>query len=163
MEVLNQFFQARAAEMWMGLAFLVLILEVWVVILHRRISRLQATQALRQRTSGALMSSEDHEAIVRLQEEMPKNFQKVGMVRFNPFGDTGGDQSFAIALTDAEGNGFVISSLHRRTESKLYAKPLKDWLSSYTLSDEEKQAISIARDGEVEAEAVNSDAKAPLR
>jgi hypothetical protein len=149
-EAVNQFFQARAAEMWIGLAFLVLILEVWVVILHRRISRLQVAQQLRQRTSGALMSSEDHAAIVRLQAEMPKNFQKIGLVRFNPFGDTGGDQSFAIALTDAEGNGFVISSLHRRTESKVYAKPLKDWQSSYTLSDEEKQAISLARDGELE-------------
>lgn len=150
MEVINQFFQNRAAEMWIGLAFLVLILEVWVVILHRRISRLQAAQQLRQRASGALLSSEDHEAIVRLQEEMPKNLQRVGLVRFNPFGDTGGDQSFAIALTDATGNGFVISSLHRRTESKVYAKPLQVWQSSYTLSDEEKQAIHIAREGEAE-------------
>jgi hypothetical protein len=123
---------------------------VWVVILHRRISRLQAAQPLRQRASGALLSSEDHEAIVRLQEEMPKNLQRVGLVRFNPFGDTGGDQSFAIALTDAAGNGFVISSLHRRTESKVYAKPLQAWQSSYTLSDEEKQAIHIAREGEAE-------------
>ena len=51
-------------------------------------------------------------------------FQRVGLVRFNPFEDTGGNQSFALALLDAEGNGWVLSSLHARTGTRVYAKPI---------------------------------------
>ncbi len=144
MEGLNQFFQSRAAEMWIALAFLVLILEVWLVILHRRLDRLQS--ALRSVAAPvAPLSSDEHAAIARLQEILPTSLQKVGFVRFNPFGDTGGDQSFAMVLADAQGNGIVMSSLHRRNESKVYAKPLAQWQSTYSLSAEELQAIVMAR------------------
>jgi len=68
----------------------------------------------------------------------------LGVVRFNPFSDVGGDQSFAIALVDGHGNGVVISSLYGRHDIKVYAKPLKKWESEYTLTDEEKQAIAHA-------------------
>ena len=49
-------------------------------------------------------------------------FQRVGLVRFNPFEDTGGNQSFAVALLDAVGDGFVLSSLHARQGTRVYAK-----------------------------------------
>ena len=52
--------------------------------------------------------------IRRLEEISEKTFQKIGVVRFNPFGDVGGDQSFVIALLDSKNNGFVISSLYSR-------------------------------------------------
>ena len=77
------------------------------------------------------------------------------MVRFNPFDDTGGDQSFALCVADDAGNGFVMSSLHRRTESKVYAKPLSGWHSEYSLSAEEQQAMGIARNGAASAAAAN--------
>jgi hypothetical protein len=144
-EGLNQFFQTRAAEAWLGLALLVLILEVWVFILYRRINRLQGALGARPRPEIPL-SSEAHEAIGQLRLVMPTAMQKFGMVRFNPFGDTGGDQSFALCVADAQGNGFVMSSLHHRTESKVYAKPLSAWQSGYSLSAEEQQAMGIARD-----------------
>ncbi len=145
MDGLNQFFQARAAEMWIGLAFLVLILEVWIVLLHRRLGRMQAALHLRQRAATGLASAEDHEAVLRLQEVMQTHLQKIGIVRFNPFGDTGGDQSFALCLADAHGNGVVLSCLYRRNESKVYGKPLVAWQSKYSLSTEEQQAMSVAR------------------
>jgi hypothetical protein len=63
------------------------------------------------------------------------------MVRFNPFRETGGDQSFALAMADADGNGAVISSLHSRDATRIYAKPLTAWQSSYPLTDEEQTAI----------------------
>ena len=150
MDGLNQFFQTRAAEMWIGLAFLVLILEVWIILLHRRLGRMQAASNLRQRAATGLASAEDHEAVLRLQEVMQTHLQKIGMVRFNPFGDTGGDQSFALCLADAHGNGVVLSCLNRRTESKVYAKPLAAWQSKYSLSTEEQQAMGVAR-GDVES------------
>ncbi|NLX37140.1 MAG: DUF4446 family protein [Chloroflexi bacterium] len=71
--------------------------------------------------------------------------QRLGMVRFNPFDDTGGDQSFALALADARGQGVVISSLHARGLTRIYAKPLSHWASPYQLTTEEQQAIERAR------------------
>jgi hypothetical protein len=70
--------------------------------------------------------------------------QRVGLVRFNPFEDTGGNQSFALALLDAEGNGWVLSSLHARTGTRVYAKAIRDGRSEGALSEEETAAIKQA-------------------
>ena len=73
-----------------------------------------------------------------------RSIQRVGLVRFNPFEDTGGNQSFALALTDAQGNGFVISSLHSRTGTRVYAKAIADGRSDGALSAEESEALRLA-------------------
>ncbi|HAF12005.1 MAG TPA: DUF4446 domain-containing protein [Chloroflexi bacterium] len=70
--------------------------------------------------------------------------QKVGVVRFNPFQDSGGDQSFAIALLDQGGTGIVVSSLHGRAETRIFAKQVTNGRSKHALSDEEQQAIRAA-------------------
>ncbi|MGI6575114.1 MAG: DUF4446 family protein [bacterium] len=70
--------------------------------------------------------------------------QKVGIVRFNAFPDTGSDLSFAVALLDEGGNGVVFSSLYGRNESRIYAKPIRNAVSTYHLTDEEKAAIEQA-------------------
>jgi hypothetical protein len=88
------------------------------------------------------------EAVDKLAHRLEKaayfSLQHLGVVRFNPFHDTGGDQSFAIALVDGHGNGVVLSSLHARDVTRVYAKPLLKWESTYSLTDEEKQAIALA-------------------
>ncbi|MDP1629778.1 MAG: DUF4446 family protein [bacterium] len=71
--------------------------------------------------------------------------QKVGVVRFNPFQDTGGDQSFSVAMLDAHDNGMVISSLFGRDSLRVYAKPIEKGNSSYPLTEEEKEAIKKAK------------------
>jgi hypothetical protein len=73
-----------------------------------------------------------------------KNFQKMGFVRFNPFGDAGGSISFVLALLDADDNGVVISSLHGREGNRTYAKEVKKGTSKSELTEEEKQAIKEA-------------------
>ncbi|MDQ7029441.1 MAG: DUF4446 family protein [Ardenticatenia bacterium] len=70
---------------------------------------------------------------------------RVGVVRFNPFQETGGDQSFSIALLDDHGNGVVITSLYTRDGTRIYAKPLEQGQSPYPLMDEEKEAIARAQ------------------
>lgn len=70
--------------------------------------------------------------------------QKIGIVRFNPFKETGGDQSFSIALLDGNNSGLVITSLYTREKNRIYAKPIKAGLSDYSLSVEEKKAITKA-------------------
>ena len=75
------------------------------------------------------------------------SLQHVGLVRFNPFEDTGSDQSFAIALLDDRRDGIVLSSLHGRGGTRTFAKPVEAGQSTHTLSDEEAQAIRIAVEG----------------
>lgn len=70
--------------------------------------------------------------------------QRVGLVRFNPFEDTGGNQSFALALIDASGSGVVVSSLHSRTGTRLYAKAVTESRSDGALSAEEQEALRQA-------------------
>jgi hypothetical protein len=69
---------------------------------------------------------------------------RVGLVRFNPFEDTGGNQSFALALLDADGNGWVLSSLHARGGTRVYAKAVANGRSETSLSEEETAAIRQA-------------------
>ena len=76
-----------------------------------------------------------------------RSLQHIGMVRFNPFEDTGSDQSFAIALLDNRRDGIVISSLHGRANTRLFAKPVANGASPHHLSDEESEAIRVAVEG----------------
>jgi hypothetical protein len=70
--------------------------------------------------------------------------QRVGLVRFNPFEDTGGNQSFALALLDLQGNGVVVSSLHARTGTRVYGKAISGGRADTALSDEEAEALRQA-------------------
>lgn len=80
----------------------------------------------------------------RLDKIAEKSFQKIGILRYNPFNEAGGNQSFSIALLDLENNGFVITSLYGRESNKVYAKPIKKGKSKYELSTEEKKVIEEA-------------------
>lgn len=70
--------------------------------------------------------------------------QKISIVRFNPFGDTGGDQSFSLAVLDAHDSGYVLSSIHGRQGTRVYVKPIDFGKSKYQLSTEEQQALTQA-------------------
>ncbi|PZS04470.1 MAG: hypothetical protein DLM70_07815 [Chloroflexi bacterium] len=84
---------------------------------------------------------EQHEDIV---STMPSVVRHVGLVRFSPFHDTGGDQSFTLALLDGQADGVILTALHSRSDSRLYAKPVESGRSSYSLSPEEEQAVERA-------------------
>ena len=79
-----------------------------------------------------------------LETRQPQAFQRTGLVRYNPFEETGGNQSFALALLDADGDGWVLSSLHARTGTRVYAKAIVGGRSDTGLSDEETAAIKQA-------------------
>ncbi len=79
-----------------------------------------------------------------VERELLGTFSRVGLVRFNPFEDTGGNQSFALALLDGHGNGFVVSSLHARAGTRLYAKSVTRGASDSALSEEEGEALRQA-------------------
>jgi Protein of unknown function (DUF4446) len=79
-----------------------------------------------------------------VERDLQGAFGRVGLVRFNPFEDTGGNQSFALALLDGRGDGFVVSSLHARAGTRVYAKAVTGGASEAALSAEEAEALRQA-------------------
>lgn len=73
------------------------------------------------------------------------HIQRIGLLRFNPFKDTGGDQSFILALLDANETGVVVSGLYSRSGTRWYAKKVVSGKGvEHELSEEEKRAVKEA-------------------
>ena len=80
----------------------------------------------------------------KLDSDIASCIQKIGLVRYNAFRDVGSDLSFAVALLDRDDNGVVLNGLYGSESSNIYAKPIKNGVSSYQLSEEENYALEIA-------------------
>ena len=150
------------APLVVALAVVVMVLLVLLVILWRRVrsvdGRLEGlTRGADGRSLEAVLDAhldkvfavskdlDELEARTAMVEAAGRRaFSRVGLVRFNPFEETGGNQSFALALLDADGNGWVLSSLHARAGTRVYAKAVTGGRSEANLSEEESQAIRQA-------------------
>jgi len=84
-------------------------------------------------------------SLTELYKNNRNNFQKIGFIRFNPFDDSGGNISFALALLNDHDDGVVVSSLHGREGTRVYAKAVKSGLSESKLTEEELKAIKQAK------------------
>lgn len=81
-----------------------------------------------------------------LEKEGFLHIQKIGLLRFNPFKDTGGDQSFIVSILDGKNTGVVISGLHSRVGTRWYAKRVVEGLGvEHELSEDEKKAVEGAK------------------
>ena len=100
-----------------------------------------ATRGLEQRVDGVVAAQQELAAISRYA------LQKFAIVRYDAFGDMGGQLSFSVALLDEHGDGVVITSINGRTETRSYAKPVRGMTSAHNLSDEEREAIAAAISG----------------
>ncbi|MEK8128950.1 DUF4446 family protein [Paenibacillus filicis] len=87
-------------------------------------------------------SDQADQGIQFIREDMTRMKSRVGVYRFNAFAESGSDLSFAVALVDDEGTGVVLSGIHNREQTYVYAKPLEKGQSKYTLSPEEKEAVN---------------------
>jgi hypothetical protein len=148
-----------------GLALVALVLLMLVAVQARRIGRLgRRLDGLTRGEEGTnlagvldahldkvyAISREVDELTVRTavaESNLRRSLQRIGLVRFNPFEDTGGNQSFALALLDANGDGLVVSSLHSRGGTRVYAKAIVAGRSEAALSDEETRAVREALAG----------------
>lgn len=130
---------------------------IWLTIsIHRILSLLTAgidaprmdrliTDLLSHLESSRKKQNELGELVRALRQEGVTHIQHVGLVRFNPFSDTGGNQSFSLVLLDGHHNGIVISSLHGRDETRLFVKPVRNGKAGgHELSTEEQRAIHEA-------------------
>ncbi len=79
-----------------------------------------------------------------LEEDGRNHIQKLGLVRFNPFKELGGDHSFSLAILNAEDSGIIVTSLHTRDRTRVYMKDIKNGKSSFELSEDEIKALKIA-------------------
>ncbi|MBS6252825.1 MAG: DUF4446 family protein [Clostridium sp.] len=86
--------------------------------------------------------------IKNVDNDLNKCIQKIGIVRYNAFQDTGSDLSFALALLDEKNNGVVLNGIYSREMSNIYAKPVENGKSKYTISEEENLAIEKAINGD---------------
>lgn len=129
-----------------------LVLTAFVIRLELRLKKLLRGDNVNDLEEAILSALKDLERldiskkniekeIQGIKERLKKNVQTVGTVRFNPFKDVGGNQSFASAFIDENGDGLVLSSLFSREKVSVFAKPLKGLKSEYELSEEEKEAI----------------------
>ncbi len=137
------------------LAGLVIVLIGWVVRLEIRLKNLLRGEA------GSIEETLKHlhrvldghqswrektdQSIGAMERRLRRSIQGVRTIRFNPFQDQGGNQSFATAFVNEDGDGVIISSLYSRDKVGVYAKPVKANDSEHELSDEEARALEEAR------------------
>lgn len=145
------------------LAGITIILLIWVFFLQMALAGLKKRQkALFQGREGKdleqiILAQEkrlrqleaknkaQQQIIVALDNLAKRSVHKIGLVRFNPFQDIGGDQSFSAAFLDEFNDGIVISSLYSRDGMRVYAKAIQQGKSEkYPLTEEEVQAIQKA-------------------
>lgn len=82
--------------------------------------------------------------ISNVKELSKYNIQKVGLVKYNPFNESGGDHSFSLALLDGNKNGIIITSLHTRERTRIYLKEILLGKTKLELSKEEQKALQLS-------------------
>lgn len=125
----------------------------WRLLTHYRKIALKARGGDLVRAMEELLDSEKKNSteikklaqeVLALSKKQLVPMQKLGLIRFNPFNETGGDQSFCLCLLDGEGNGFLLTTLHTRDRTRVYTKPVSRGKSKFELSLEESRALSEA-------------------
>jgi len=149
---------------WLGLG----IALVWILLLTLQFLKLKnhyntLVSGVNKKTLEGVLTSivkdvhETKKGLVHLsarcdtiEKEQLVHIQKIGLLRFNPFKDTGGDQSFILALLDAADTGVVITALYSRSGTRWYAKKVVEGKGSeHELSEDEKRALKLADKSEV--------------
>lgn len=143
---------------------LILILTVWLIVvtylfiklktkyelITRDGSRVSLSDILGNLTNELSKSNAAISDLARrsdtLERAEKRHIQRIGLLRFNPFKDTGGDQSFVLSMIDAEESGIVMSGLYSRAGTRWYAKKVKNGRGiDHDLSAEEQKALKLAK------------------
>lgn len=140
---------------------LVLLLLLGWLTLMLRVRRLQ--QRLHSMTRGAEGNLEEvlqahldtvqmtsrrmdvlEQTVAVLQSQMPTCLRHAHLIRYDAFDDVGGEQSFSLALLDAQGSGVVLTSVHSRSDMRVYAKSVQAGRASHPLSQDEERLLREA-------------------
>ena len=153
----------KSDEVVLAMAVMMIVLFITVIIMLARISFLNKryTNFMRKIGNGknleedlenymykvnrvSTQNLENSNKIKNIEEEIKKCIKKVGVIRYSAFKDTGSDLSFTLALLDDNNDGVVLNGIYSREMSNIYAKPVKNGKSEYTMSEEETKAIQKA-------------------
>lgn len=144
------------------LAVFIIILLIALLLLRRRMKSFELAhlslqtylsgknldQVLEQYVTKVQSLEKDVSAtgarVERTEKALRRSIDRAELLRYNAFENMGSDLSFALALMNQEGDGVILSSIHSREESRVYAKPLIKGESSYNLSTEERETITKA-------------------
>lgn len=128
--------------LWIYRRFLVVIGDDNKTDIIKALNQIDSTH---KKLSNQLKNLEKDLDVV--EAEMPLHIQKLGFVRYNPFGNTGGDQSFCLSLLDGRGNGILITSLHARSQTRIYTKEIINHQpkEGTQLSKEEEKCLKTAK------------------
>ncbi len=158
MNQLINLFDKYGVYFFLGLLVLNLAVLAWVFILRKNFKKIfggsptggvnleRVLLELRENQSVSVKNVDELKIRVgALESALPKDIRRVGLVRYNPFSDAGGDQSFVLALLNDFKDGVVVTSLYGREVNRIYAKPIQNGGSTYQLTAEEKTAIENAK------------------
>lgn len=163
MSDLNQLISEQLFVILGGLVVVVFLMLIWNFVQGHKLRKLRRKyEAMMQGTGienleDLLVDLKVHQDKIEDRQEeqgnqlrsifnwIPKQHTKVGIKRYNAYGERGNDLSFSIALLSEEQDGFVITGLYNRDGSYVYAKAISNGESSHTLSPEEKEAITLAQ------------------
>lgn len=159
MEAALNFFQNHLTLIVFSPIFLVQF--IWLIWLQKNLLKIKKNQALigggkknleeivvEQAKNLKVLDKDIHE-LYNISNQVNnlafRGLHKVGMIRFNPFKDLGGDQSFAIAFLNGKNNGLVFSSLYTREGTRVFSKSVRGGKSEkHPLTEEEEEALKIA-------------------
>ena len=134
------------------LAGVVAFLAIRVIKLNRIINQLRgygedaessspSEQLLRRIAELEKVRNQQEPRLQALEDTAEASIQKIGFLRFNPFHDTGGDNSFVLLLLDRTNSGAMVSSLYTREGVRIYGKSIENGRPRHVLSDEEKKVL----------------------
>ena len=118
-----------------------LSLFVWIYFIFKDLIKISKNKEFSNNTSEIVHLKSE---ILRIKGMSHNYVQRVGLIKFNPFNESGGDHSFSLALLDGNKNGIIITSLHTRERTRLYLKEVFSGKVKVKLSEEEQKALKLS-------------------
>jgi hypothetical protein len=163
MDILQNIIRNNASLIISLVLGLFLIFLIWIIALQVQLSKIKRKnreffsessiknieELILGQTKNLKLLDKDIQELYNISNQInnlaSRGFHKFGLVRFNPFKDVGGDQSFSLALLNGKNNGIVVSSLFTREGARVYSKSIIEGHSEkHPLTQEEKEAIGQA-------------------
>ncbi|NCU28206.1 MAG: DUF4446 family protein [Candidatus Moranbacteria bacterium] len=139
-----------------AVSIIVLIILLWVLMIEIRLKRIFAGIKAKNLeevlvTIGKKLNqieqkqNEIDKHLTMVDQRLNKSIRNIETLRFNPFVEAGGNQSFAVAFLNDDGNGVILSSLYARDRMSMFAKPIINGKSSFELTEEERSVLEKAK------------------
>lgn len=124
-----------------GLSVVLSIFTIWIYFVFKDLIKISKNKEFSNNTKEIKVLQSE---ILNMKDLARLNIQKVGLTKFNPFNESGGDHSFSLALLDGNKNGIIITSLHTRERTRVYLKEVLSGKTKIDLSKEEQKALKLA-------------------